>query len=65
MDHFSILVGKDFWEGLIDWVKSTLLKKFNNISATDLDLIHLVDTEDEVISILDNFYKEYGFSPNF
>ncbi len=60
-----ILVGKDFWEGLMDWVKSTLLEKFSNISATDLDLIHLVDTGDEVIEILDNFYGKYDLSPNF
>ncbi|MFD2540841.1 TIGR00730 family Rossman fold protein [Lacinutrix gracilariae] len=60
-----ILVGREFWEGLFDWVKATLLDKFGNISAKDLDLIHLVDTEDEVIDILDAFYKEYGFSPNF
>lgn len=60
-----ILVGTDFWVGLMDWVKDTLLEKFSNISATDLDLIHLVDTEDEVISILDNFYNQYQLSPNF
>ncbi|RKE94863.1 LOG family protein [Ichthyenterobacterium magnum] len=60
-----ILVGTDFWSGLMDWVKSTLLEKFENISAKDLDLIHMVDNSDEVISILDNFYKEYGLSPNF
>tara|TARA_R110002073_G_scaffold329177_1_gene511328 strand:+ start:422 stop:1111 length:690 start_codon:yes stop_codon:yes gene_type:complete len=60
-----ILVGTGFWKGLIDWVKKTLLDSFNNISAKDLDLIHLVDTEDEVITILDSFYKESGYSPNF
>lgn len=60
-----ILVGKDFWEGLFDWVKSTLLEKFSNISATDLDLIHLVDSETEVIEILDAFYGKYDLSPNF
>jgi uncharacterized protein (TIGR00730 family) len=60
-----ILVGTDFWGGVIDWVKDTLLEKFNNISATDLDLIHLVDTEDEVIHILDAFYKQFQLSPNF
>ncbi len=60
-----ILVGIDFWGGLIDWVKSTLLEKFNNISAKDLDLIHIVDTAEDVINILDDFYKEYGLSPNF
>ncbi|WP_298496647.1 TIGR00730 family Rossman fold protein [uncultured Algibacter sp.] len=60
-----ILVGTDFWEGIMDWVKKTLLNDFGNISEKDLDLIHLVDTEDEVIHILDSFYKESGYSPNF
>eukprot|EP01093_Parvamoeba_rugata_P000555 TRINITY_DN1064_c0_g2_i2.p2 TRINITY_DN1064_c0_g2~~TRINITY_DN1064_c0_g2_i2.p2 ORF type:complete len:147 (-),score=37.83 TRINITY_DN1064_c0_g2_i2:491-931(-) len=59
-----ILVGKDFWGGLMDWVKTTLLDA-GNISAKDLDLIHLVDSGDEVIEILNNFYKEYDLSPNF
>ena len=60
-----ILVGTEFWTGLMDWVKSTLLHANNNISPEDLDLIHIVDTADEVINILDDFYKEYNLSPNF
>lgn len=60
-----ILVGTDFWEGLLDWVKKTLLDTFNNISPGDLDLIHLVDTAEEVTDILDNFYKQSQLSPNF
>ena len=60
-----ILVGTEFWSGIMAWVKETLLEKFSNISATDLDLIHLVDTEDEVIDILNKFYEEYQLSPNF
>lgn len=60
-----ILVGTEFWKGLIDWIKATLLKEFGNISEKDLELINLVDTEDEVINILDSFYKESDFSPNF
>jgi uncharacterized protein (TIGR00730 family) len=60
-----ILVGTEFWSGIMDWVKDTLLDKFGNISATDLDLINLVDTEAEVIDILDSFYKKYELSPNF
>jgi len=60
-----ILVGTEFWSGIMDWVKDTLLEKFGNISATDLDLINLVDTEAEVIEILDTFYKKYELSPNF
>lgn len=60
-----ILVGTDFWSGLFDWVKSTVLEKFQNVSPKDLDLIHLVDTEDEVIEILDAFYSKFNLSPNF
>jgi uncharacterized protein (TIGR00730 family) len=60
-----ILVGKEFWEGLFNWIKSTLLEKFNNISEKDMDLFHLVDTSEEVLQILDNFYKESRLSPNF
>ncbi|PHR69217.1 MAG: TIGR00730 family Rossman fold protein [Lutibacter sp.] len=60
-----ILVGTDFWSGLIDWVKDTLLEKFGNISAKDLDLFSVVDTSDEVIDVINNFYKKYELSPNF
>jgi uncharacterized protein (TIGR00730 family) len=60
-----ILVGKEFWEGLLGWIKKTLLDKFNNISAKDMDLIHVVDSAEEVLHILDNFYKESRLSPNF
>jgi hypothetical protein len=66
IDKFPIiLVGTEFWEGLIDWVKETLLAKFSNISPRDMDLIHIVDNEDEVLDILDAFYKKYNLSPNF
>ncbi|MFT5752168.1 MAG: hypothetical protein ACI828_001383 [Flavobacteriales bacterium] len=60
-----ILVGTDFWSGLLEWVKATLLDSFETISAKDIDLIHLVDTSDEVLEVLNNFYKEYDLSPNF
>ncbi|WP_340074247.1 TIGR00730 family Rossman fold protein [Leptobacterium sp. I13] len=60
-----ILVGTDFWEGLFDWVKNTLLEKFQKISPEDLNLVQIVDNEDEVIEVLDDFYKKYNLSPNF
>jgi len=62
---FIILVGTEFWGGLIDWINQILLEKFHNISPKDMDLIHLVDTPEEVIVILDEFYKKYRLSPNF
>ncbi len=59
-----ILVGSEFWKGLLDWIKNTMLEA-GNISPRDLDLIKLVDTEDEVVEIIDAFYRERNLSPNF
>jgi uncharacterized protein (TIGR00730 family) len=65
IDQFPlILVGRSFWSGLMQWVKNTLLEE-GNISPEDLDLVHVVDTEDEVLAILNNFYNKNNFSPNF
>ena len=60
-----ILVGTEYWTGLIDWVKATMVNEYKTVSPEDLDLIDIVDTEDEVLTILDNFYKKYSLSPNF
>ena len=60
-----ILVGTDYWKGLIKWIKEVLLNQYQAISPEDMDLIHLVDTPEEVTAILDAFYKQYQLSPNF
>lgn len=60
-----ILVGRDFWGGLVDWIKKTLLETYETVSPDDLHLVDIVDTEDEVIDILNNFYNKYNLSPNF
>ena len=60
-----ILVGTEFWNGMIDWIKKTLLKNNENISESDLDLFATVDTKEEVIEILEEFHKNYVFTPNF
>ncbi|MGY8916219.1 MAG: LOG family protein [Flavobacteriales bacterium] len=59
-----ILVGTEFWEGLFEWVRNIMLKK-GNISALDMDLIKLVDTEEQVVEIIDSFYRGRTLSPNF
>ncbi|RAJ12442.1 LOG family protein [Arenibacter echinorum] len=59
-----ILVGSEFWNGLLDWIKDVMLK-MGNISPHDLDLIQIVDTENEVVDIIDSFYKGNILSPNF
>jgi len=60
-----ILVGTEYWTGLMDWVKATMVNEYKTVSPEDLDLIDIVDTEDEVITILDDFYRKYALSPNF
>jgi hypothetical protein len=59
-----VLVGREFWSGLIDWIKSTMLTA-GNISAQDLDLINIVDTPTEAVKVIDEFYSKYLLSPNF
>ena len=59
-----VLVGTEFWGGLLDWVKSTMLS-FGNISPKDLDLINLVDSPTEAVKVIDEFYSTYLLSPNF
>jgi uncharacterized protein (TIGR00730 family) len=60
-----ILVGTEFWCGLVDWIKEVLIGKYFNASPEDMNLIKVVDTEQEVLEIIDNFYKKYTLSPNF
>ena len=60
-----VLVGSAFWGGLIDWVKDVLLDKYHNISPEDMNLIKIVDSADEVVEVIDAFYKKYNLKPNF
>jgi len=60
-----ILVGTDFWSGLIDWINTVLIEKEKTVHLEDMNLIKIVDTEDEVVKALDDFYKKYNLSPNF
>lgn len=64
--HFPIvLVGKSYWEGLIQWVKSTMLEQEHNISPDDLNLFQIVDSADEAVAIITEFYSKYLLKPNF
>ncbi|TAL62035.1 MAG: TIGR00730 family Rossman fold protein [Bacteroidetes bacterium] len=59
-----ILVGSEYWTGLIGWIKNTMLKE-GNISPEDMELFKVVDTSDEVIKIINEFYSKYNLKPNF
>lgn len=60
-----ILVGTAFWSGLIDWLKQTLLINSKTISEEDLNLFSCVDTADEVIDQLKQYYSDTETGPNF
>src|SRR6056297_4236430 len=59
-----ILVGSEYWKGLMGWVKNVMLKE-KNIKEKDLDLIQIVDTPDEAVDKINEFYAQYLLSPNF
>lgn len=64
--HFPvILVGSDYWGGLVDWIRKTMLEKERNVSPEDLSLFHVVDTADEAVKIINDFYLHYLLKPNF
>jgi hypothetical protein len=60
-----VLVGHDFWDGLLDWVKKVVLTKEKNVSAEDLDLFKVVDTAEEAVKVIEDFYNRYMLKPNF
>ena len=60
-----VLVGTDYWKGLVDWMQDVVLKKEQNISPNDLNLFTLVDDVDAAIKCIDDFYNNYLLKPNF
>ncbi|MCD0454119.1 TIGR00730 family Rossman fold protein [Chryseobacterium sp. LC2016-27] len=59
-----VLVGSEFWNGLLGWFKETLLKE-GMISEGDLDLYRVVDTADEAVAHIKAFYDKYSVNVNF
>jgi len=60
-----ILVGKRYWGGLLKWINEEMLAQEHNISPEDLNLFTLVDTSDEAVDHIVEFYSRYLLSPNF
>jgi len=52
-----ILVGKEFWTPLKDWIRSMMLEKNNYVSPKDMDLMPIVDDPEEIVSIMNEFYE--------
>ncbi len=47
-----VLIGSDFWSGLLDWMRAEMDLHFHTISDEDFDLFHLTDDVDEAVSII-------------
>lgn len=60
-----VLVGRSYWSGLMDWIRSTMLEVENNINPEDLKLFNIVDTAEEAVHVIDEFYAKYLLKPNF
>jgi len=65
IDRFPIILyGAAFWEGLKNWVDTTL-KGTGKISPNDTDLIRIANSADQVVEIIEDFYQEKGYTTNF
>ncbi len=60
-----VLVGTEFWSGLIDWVQKTMLEKEKNINPEDMFLFKVVDTADDAVAHIVEFYEKFILKPNF
>ena len=59
--HFPVIcMGHEFWDGLIDWIKDTLLDKNGYISPEDMDVFSVVDTPEEAVKIITDFHSKNG-----
>src|SRR5687767_5673395 len=59
-----VMVGKKYWHGLVEWIKKVLITE-KMINAKDMELFSVVDTPEEAVKAIDDFYSKYLLSPNF
>ena len=60
-----VLVGSEFWQGLVNWIEKVVHEEQKNISPEDIDLFTVVDTAEEAVDVINAFYSKYLLSPNF
>jgi len=59
--HFPVIImGSDFYKGLFDWLKETMLDKFGYVSPEDLNVFTVVDEPEEAVKIIVEFQKTNG-----
>ena len=59
-----VLVGKEYWAGLFEWIKKTLVSE-KMVDEKDLNLIFLADDAEHAVNHINEFYSRYLLKPNF
>lgn len=62
-----VMMGVDYWSGLIDWLRKTMCEQEHNINPADLDLIRITDDPREAVEVIAKFYEPETsrIRPNF
>lgn len=60
-----IFMGQQYWGGLIDWIKSSMLNEEHNIKKEDLNIFEITDDPKQVVKIINTFYKKKDLKPNY
>jgi len=60
-----ILVGNDYWRGLVTWMQEIMVERASYVSPEDINLLQIADTADEVAQHVLNFYSKNPLQPNF
>lgn len=59
-----VMVGKKYWRGFVTWMRRVLIEE-KMIHPEDLELFNVVDTAEDAVKVIDDFYSKYLLSPNF
>ena len=58
-----VLVKSEFWAGLLDWFRQTLVRE-NTIDENDLDLFQVVDEPEQVVEAIFSYYGKEEAAKN-
>jgi uncharacterized protein (TIGR00730 family) len=53
-----VLVGRAYWSGLLDWIRDVMMKDEKRLSAKELAILRVVDTGDEAVEVINEFYSK-------
>lgn len=59
-----VLVSREYWKGLLDWIQDKMLAELN-INSLDMEIFSMVDTAAEAVDIIEKYYNKYALKPNF